>query len=97
MRTAGCPAVLSIADTARAQAVKVALVPPNVSRTVAAVTLLVVRTPDPGSGLAHRLWYYISSERGRAAIASMLTATSLPTLSAKALGEVQVPKPRPTS
>ena len=77
--------------TARAQAVKVALVPPGAFRTVAAVTLLVVRTPDPGSGLAHFLWYYLSSGRGRAAIASRLTATSLPTLSAKALGEVPVP------
>ena len=50
-----------------------------------------MRTPDPGSGLAHFLWYYLSSGRGRAAITSRLTATSLPTLSAKALGEVPVP------
>ena len=55
--------------------------------------LLIVRTPDPGSGLAHFLWYYLSSGRGRAVIASRLTATSLPTLSAKALGEVPVPLP----
>ena len=81
--------------TARSQAVKVALVPPGVTRTVAAATLLVVRTADPGSGLGHYLWYYLSSERGRAAITSRLTATTLPTLSAKALGEVQVPKPPP--
>ena len=47
----------------------------------------------PGSGLAHFLWYYLSSGRGRAAIASRLTATSVPTLSAKALGEVSVPVP----
>ena len=81
--------------TARSQAVKVALVPGGVTRTVAAATLLVVRTPDPGTGLAHFLWYYLSSGRGRAAIASRLTATSLPTLSARALSQVPVPKPPP--
>ena len=79
--------------TARSQAVKVALVPPGVSRTVAGVTLLVVRPPDPGTGLAHFLWYYLSSTRGRAEIVSRLTATSLPTLSAKAMGEVPIPVP----
>ena len=79
--------------TARSQVVKVALVPPEVSRTVAAVTLLVVRTPDPGSGLAHYLWYYLTSTRGRAQVASRLTATSLPTLSARALGDVPVVVP----
>ena len=77
--------------TARSQAVKVALVPGGVTRTVAAATLLVVRTPDPGTGLAHFLWYYLSSGRGRAAIAARLTATSLPTLSVTALGDVPVP------
>ena len=79
--------------TARSHAIKVALVPPGVFRTVAAVTLLVVRTPDPGSGLAHFLWYYLSSGRGRAEITSRLTATSVPTLSARSLGEVPVPLP----
>ena len=79
--------------TARSHAVKAALVPPEVSRTVAAVTLLVVRTPDPGNGLAHFLWYYLTSTRGRAEVASRLTATSMPTLSARALGEVPVAVP----
>ena len=77
--------------TARSHAVKVALVPPDVFRTVASVTLLIVRTPDPGSGLAHFLWYYLSSGRGRAEIASRLTATPLPTLSVTDLGDVPVP------
>ena len=77
--------------TARSQTVKVALVLPDVSRTVAAATLLVVRTPDPGSGLAHFLWYYLSSTRGRAEIAARITTTSLPTLSARALSDVPVP------
>ena len=79
--------------TARSRALKVALVPPGVSRTVASVTLLVVRTPDPGTGMAHFLWYYLSTSRGRAELASRLTATSLPMLSARALGEVPVPVP----
>ena len=79
--------------TARSQTVKVALVPPDVSRTVAAATLLVVRTPDPGTGLPHFLWYYLSSTRGRAEVAARITATSLPTLSARALGDVPVPLP----
>ena len=81
--------------TARSPAVKVALVPPGVSRTVAATTLLVVRTPDPGSGLAHFLWYYLTSTRGRAEVAARFTATSLPTLSARALGDVPVVVPPP--
>lgn len=79
--------------TARSPAVKVALVPPGVSRTVAAATLLVLRTPDPGTGLAHFLWYYLTSTRGRASVASRFTATSLPALSARALGDVQVAVP----
>ena len=82
--------------TARSQAVKVALVPPSVTRTVAAATLLVVRTPDPGSGLAHFLSYYLASTRGRAEVAARLTATSLPALSAKALGDVPVAPPPTT-
>ena len=81
--------------TARSQAVKVALVPPTVTGTVASVTLLVVRTPDPGTGLAHFLWYYLSSGRGRAELASRLTATPLPTLSVTDLGDVPVPVPPP--
>lgn len=79
--------------TARSQSVKAALVPPEVSRAVAGSTLLVVRVPDPGSGLAHFLWYYLTSTRGRAEMAARLTATSLPTLSAKALGDVPVAVP----
>ena len=79
--------------TARSQLVKVALVPPGVNRTVAATTLLVVRTPDPGTGMAHFLWYYLTSNLGRAEVAARFTATSLPTLSAKALGDVPVVVP----
>lgn len=79
--------------TARSHTVKVALVPPDVSRTIAAITLLVVRTPDPGTGLAHYLWFYLTSTAGRAAIVAKLSGTTLPSLSAKALGEVRIPLP----
>ena len=81
--------------TARSQSVKVALVPPGTSRTVASTTLLVVRTADPGTGLAHFLWYYLTSSRGRSEIAARFTATTIPTLSARALGEVPVDVPPP--
>lgn len=77
--------------TARAHSVRIALVPPDVSRTVAATTILVARTPDPSTGLAHFLWYYLTSMQGRAAIAAKLSGTSLPSLSARALGEVRAP------
>ena len=80
--------------TARSHAVKVALVPPDVSRTVAGATLLVVRAPDPVTGLAHLVWYYLSSTVGRARVAARLTATALPTLSVRALRDVPVPVPR---
>ncbi len=82
--------------TARSQSVKVALIPPAVTRTVASSTLLVVRAPDPGSGMAHFLSYYLTSTRGRAEVAARLTATSLPALSAKALGDVPVMAPPAT-
>lgn len=81
--------------TARSQSVKIALVPPGASRTVASTTLLVVRTPDPGTGLAHFLWYHLTSSRGRSEVASRFTATTIPTLSARALGEVPVVVPPP--
>ncbi len=80
--------------TSRSQSVKLALVPPDVTRTVAAATLLVIRTPDPGSGLAHYLWYYLTSRRGRAELEGRITrGMTIPTLSARALAEVPVPLP----
>ena len=39
--------------TARTGSVQVALVPPEVSRTVAGITLLVVRAKQPESGMGH--------------------------------------------
>jgi hypothetical protein len=80
--------------TGRSQRVKVALVPPEVARTVAASTLLVVRTPDPGTGLAHYLWYFLTSRFGRTDLEGRVRkGMTIPTLSASALAEVLVPMP----
>lgn len=80
--------------TARAEAIKVALVPPALSRSVAAATLLVVRANDPGSGVPQFLWYYLTSRRGRSALAGRITrGMTVPTLSARALAELPLPLP----
>ena len=82
--------------TARTGFVQIALVPPDVSRTVAGVTLLVVRAKQPESGMAHWLWYYLTSSIGRIQLARRMTASAtLKSLSARNLGEVQVPVPSP--
>ena len=82
--------------TARAGSVHVALVPPEVSRTVAGVTMLVVRPRRPESGMGHWLWYFLSSSRARAQIAKRMTVSAtITSLSARSLGEVEVPVPSP--
>ena len=82
--------------TARSGAVQAALVPPEVSRTVAGVTLLVVRPKEPESGMGHWLWYFLTSAQGRAQIASRMTVTAtLKSLSAGSLGEIEAPIPSP--
>ena len=82
--------------TARAGSVHVALVPAEVSRTVAGVTLLVVRPKDPESGMGHWLWYFLSSSRARAQIARRMTVSAtITSLSARSLSEVEVPVPAP--
>ena len=80
--------------TARSGSVQVALVSPDVSRTVAGITLLVVRVNEPESGMGHWLWYYLSSAHGREQLAKRVTVTaSLKSLSARSLGEIEVPVP----
>ncbi len=82
--------------TARSGAVQVALVPPEVSRTVAGVTLLVVRPKEPKSGMGHWLWYFLTSAQGRAQLAKRTTITAtLKSLSARSLGEIELPVPSP--
>ena len=82
--------------TARTASIQIALVPPEVSRTVAGVTLLVVRAKRPESGMGHWLWYCLTSSLGRMQLAKRMTVSAtLKSLSAKNLGEVQVPVPSP--
>ena len=80
--------------TARSGSVQIALVPPDVSRTVAGITLLVVRPKAPESGMGHWLWYFLASAEGRAQLAKRMTVTStLKSLSARSLSEIEVPVP----
>ena len=82
--------------TARTASTQVALVPPDVSRTVAGVTLLVVRAKQPESGMGHWLWYCLTSSLGRRQLAKRMTVSAtLRSLSARNLGEVRVPVPSP--
>ena len=63
---------------------------------VAGVTLLVVRPKEPESGMGHWLWYYLTSARGRAQIDARTTVSAtLRSLSARNLGEMEVPVPPP--
>ena len=82
--------------TARSGSIHVVLVPPEVSRTVAGVTLLVIRPDEPEMGMGHWLWYYLTSAFGRSQIEKRLTVSSTVTsLSASSLGEIEVPVPSP--
>ena len=82
--------------TARTGSVQAMLVPPGVSRTVASVTLLVVRPQVPESGMGHFLWYFLRSSWGQAQLQRKVTVSStMTTLSASNLGEVAVPIPSP--
>ena len=82
--------------TARSGSVQVALVPPGVSRSVAGITLLVTRPKEPETGMGHWLWYFLTSASGREQLARRVTVTAtLRSLSAKSLGEIEVPVPSP--
>ena len=80
--------------TARAGSVQAALVPPQVSRTVAGVTLLVVRAREPSTGMGHWLWYFLTSSFGRAEMTKRLVVSAtIKALSAGSLGEIEIPVP----
>lgn len=80
--------------TARAGRAECALVPADVSRTVAGVTLLVVRPQQAQSGMGHYLWYFLNSTQGRSRLARrMTTTTTLKSLTAKNLAQVEIPVP----
>jgi hypothetical protein len=58
--------------------------------------MLVVRPKAPESGMGHWLWYFLTSAHGRAQLAKRITvSTTLKSLSARNLGEVEVPVPSP--
>lgn len=83
--------------TARSRRIKAALVPAGTTRTAASATLLVVRVPDTSAGLAHYLWYFLTSARGRALVEGQITqGVTIPTLSAGALASIPVPVPDAT-
>lgn len=80
--------------TARSDSHQVALVPPGVNRTVAGVTLLVIRPHDPVTGMSHWLYFYLTSEPGRRQVARRKsTSSSIRFLSAKDVGEMELPIP----
>ena len=82
--------------TARSGRIKAALVPPHVSRTVAGITLLVIRPKRPESGMGHWLWYFLTSAHGQAELAYRVTVnTTSYSLSATSLSEVELPVPTP--
>jgi hypothetical protein len=80
--------------TARAASVQSALVPPEVSRTVAGSTVLVIRPNNSEWGMGHYLWYFLTSAYGQREIAKRLsTAATITSLSAANLGEIQLQVP----
>ena len=80
--------------TARSTAIRSALVPPPVTRTVAGATLLVVRPLEPESGLGHYLWYFFTSVYGRGQLDARLnTSSTIASLSALSIEEMAVPLP----
>ena len=82
--------------TARSGRIQSALVPTHISRTVAGITLLVIRPRRPESGMGHWLWYFLTSAHGQAELANRVTVnTTSYSLSATSLSEVEVPIPTP--
>lgn len=80
--------------TARAGATQSALVPAAVSRTVAGITLLVVRPRRPETGMGQFIWFYLTSVFGREQLARRTRpGAANASLSARDLGEVTIPVP----
>lgn len=80
--------------TARSESSQAALVPAAVSRTVAGVTLLVVRPRRPETGMGQFIWFYLTSAFGRAQLARKARpGATFTSLSARDLGEMVIPTP----
>lgn len=85
---------LDLLLTARAETVRIALVPTCISRSVAGATLLVIRPHHPETGISYWLWYYLTSAQGRAQLSRHRTRGGrLAWLSRRSLAEVEVPVP----
>ena len=81
--------------TTRAGEVQAALVPPHVSRTVASITLLVVRPHRPEPGMGRYLWYFLTSSLGQARLQRQLTVgKTMVSLTATDLGRVEATVPQ---
>ena len=57
------------------------------------MTLLVVRPRDPGLGMGHYLWYFLTSAYGEAQIKGAARGTSVPLLTARSMARILVPMP----
>jgi hypothetical protein len=78
--------------TGRSTTIKVAMVPPGLSRAVAASTLLVVRPRQPELGITRLLWFFFTSTQGRLQLQSRLVASAtIAALPAASLLDIQVP------
>ena len=78
--------------TARTGGMQAALAPPGTERTVAGITLLVVRTEDAREDLGHYLQCFLASRQGQAQLQNLLTVSNtLVSLSATSLGRLEVP------
>ncbi len=88
---------LDLLLTSRGGALRVALVPTDISRAVAGITLLVVRPHHPDTGISYWLWYYLTSAQGKAQLARHRTrGTTLSLLYRRNLLEIDVPVPAPS-
>ena len=82
--------------TARSGSVQLAMAPPNVFETVAGVTLLVIRARDTDAGMAHYLWYYLTSSFGRRELVKRMTVNAtITSLAASAIRDIEIPLPTP--
>ena len=81
---------------ARASTIRIALVPPSVCETAAGASLMVVRPDDPGSGMGHYLWYFLTSSRGTAQLNEKVrTHRTVRSLSARDIESIRIPLPTP--
>ena len=70
------------------------LVPRGISKTVASITILIIRPHNAESGMGHFLWYFLSSTSGKTQMNQRLTNNPIqPLLTAANLKKIQIPIP----